>query len=408
MHVERFGVEALGLERPAHLLPELIAHLPDGWLRLFAELRPDPVAGLPLGHGLGLGLALGNFLAGDPADEPLAEASVDPQAGDGRVGVGRGLDGRRRDVVLVEEDPPPGVDRGDAAAVDRDRPLRSPGVGDVRGPEDDVEHRLLPRRHEVEADVAGGVPGAADPRSEDDVIDRLHLVDRAVDGRGKESLGDFEVDVGAGVGSADSGHDARRLPRIDEPIEDRRHRRQRLGLARGARREERRGELVEPVAELLGTVAAGDVGDLGILRYRLADADELRHVETHFRAPEFLLEIAEDLRIGRLPRRRLGLERRPIEIRPPIGPALAPPQQGVERQQRRAKVARRGVERGITDGAEAPHGPGGIPGDLLEPAAGGILRHGGHSRAGHEPSPRPSSKPTATTGGGHGNALHGI
>ena len=144
MHVERFGVEALGLERPAHLLLELIAHLGDRRLGLFAELAADPVAGLPLGNRLGLRLAFGDLLGGDPADEPLADAGVDPQAGNGRVGVGRGLDRRGGDIELVEEDPPPGVDRGDAAAVDRDRPLRSPGVGDVRGPEDDVEDRLLP------------------------------------------------------------------------------------------------------------------------------------------------------------------------------------------------------------------------------------------------------------------------
>ena len=144
MHVERFGIEPPSLERPAHLLLELIAHLGDRRLGLFAELRPDPVAGLSLGDRLGLRLALGDLLGGDPADEPLADPGVDPQAGNGRVGVGRGLDRRGGDIELVEEDPPPGIDRGDAAAVDRDRPLRSPGVGDVRGPEDDVEHCLLP------------------------------------------------------------------------------------------------------------------------------------------------------------------------------------------------------------------------------------------------------------------------
>jgi hypothetical protein len=92
--VERFGIEPSGLERPAHLLLELIAHLGDRRLGLFAELVADPVAGLPLGDRLGLRLALGDLLGGDPADEPLAEAGVDPHAGDGRVGVGRGLDRR--------------------------------------------------------------------------------------------------------------------------------------------------------------------------------------------------------------------------------------------------------------------------------------------------------------------------
>ena len=249
---------------------------------------------------------------------------------------------------------------------------------------------------------------AADSRPEDDVVDRLYLIDRAVDRRGEEILGDLEVDVGAGVGPANGGHDARRLPRLDKPFEDRRHRRERFGLARGARRQEGRGELVESVAELLGPVTAGSVSQFCILGHRLANADELGHVEPHLGAPEFLLEVTENPRVGRLPRRGLALERRPIEIRAPVGTALAPPQQGIERHQRRAEVARCGIERGLSDGPEAPYGPGCIPSDLLETAARRVIRDGCHGRSGDEPPPHPGNKSTATGGGGNGITLHGI
>ena len=377
VEVQHLRVPATIHEPAAELRLVVTRRLANRTGRLRLELVADPLAGPLLGDRPGLRLNLGDLPAGHLANQPLADLLVDTDAGGLGADRGLGLDGGRRNTLLIDVDPFAGVDRRGADRVDGHRALRAPCPRVVGGVEHEVDHRPVVRRLEIERHKPGCAAGAADPRAQEHVVDRGGLVDRSIDAACQQAFVHLEKQVGPHERPPKPGHDAQPLARLLEPGKQRPHGVERLGGAGGGRLDNGAGKPVEPLRiDLVGLGIAGGSHRLEIGPHRPPRAGEFGHLEAFLTGIKPLINPGERVGIGASPRGRLPFEFRPVEVGPPVGPAAAAIEQAAERTDRLAEPRGRGVEAALADRLKSSSRPERIGGERRK-----ILGSRGHAGA---------------------------